>query len=238
MKKILLALAIIPLLVSVPLALAQSRPSPDPGKALKELKEGNAQFVAHRTTNCGKQTEVRNGLVEGQAPEAIVLSCSDSRVPPEIIFDRNLGQLFTIRVAGNILNDENIASIEYAIAHLGPRLIVVMGHESCGAVKEALDFPKEDAGSPHLSRLVSDIRANLGSDLKRFSSQLKSSNVLKGPNGPKDIKLREPAKKNVASVAAALLKRSAIIRNAVQSGRAKIVQAIYELDTGNVEFWE
>jgi carbonic anhydrase len=222
--KLLIALFCLPVLF----ANASQPPSPgqDPSSALQQLKEGNARFVSGRNSHCGKEAAVRESLVEKQAPGAIVLSCSDSRVPPELVFDRNLGDLFAIRVAGNVLNDENVASIEYAIEHLGSRLIVVMGHESCGAVKAALSYSdSEGAESPSLGTLIAEIRTNMGARLTQYSKE-------------KDAKLREPVKTNVSAVAASLLKRSRIVKEAVDSGRVKIVQAIYGLGTGRVEFWE
>lgn len=151
-------------------------------------------------------------------------SCSDSRVPPEKIFDQDLGAVFTIRVAGNILNDENVASIEYAIEHLGSRLIVVMGHESCGAVKAALSTAKGgDAGSPSLNVLVGDIQSNLGGG---------------NYDTTQDKTLRGAVRQNVNAVAAALPKRSKIIKGAVDSGRVRIERGLYSLSAGKVEFWE
>jgi carbonic anhydrase len=193
-----------------------------PAAALEALKEGNARFVASKATHCQTGPRAREQLVAGQAPNAVVLSCSDSRVAPELIFDQGLGDLFTIRVAGNVLDVENVASIEYALEHLGARLIVIMGHDSCGAVKAALETPKGgDAGSPSLGALVAQIQTNLGA---RAATT--------------DKTLRGPVKANVDAVAAALVEKSKIVKEAVASGRAKIVRAIYGLADGKVELWE
>ena len=218
------------LLLGLPLLLASasqtSSTGQEPSAALQELKDGNVRYVSGKPTQCGTDTALRESLAEKQAPGAIVLSCSDSRVPPELVFDRKLGELFTIRVAGNVLNDENVASIEYALEHLGSRLIVIMGHESCGAVKAALSYSDaQGAESASLKTLITEIRTNLGAKLTQYS---------KAP----DTKLREPVKANVSAVEVSLLKRSKIVKDAVQSGRVKIIQAIYGLQTGRVEFWD
>ena len=105
---------------------------------LSRLSAGNSRFVADQTTAEGRDASRRGELTGGQAPWAIILSCADSRVAPEIAFDTGLGELFVIRVAGNIANTSSIASIEYAVAHLGTKLIVVLGHQSCGAVTAAI----------------------------------------------------------------------------------------------------
>ncbi len=194
-----------------------------PAAALQALEEGNARFAGGSAARCQTESRVREALVAGQAPNAIVLSCSDSRVPPERIFDQGLGDLFTIRVAGNILDQENLASIEYAVVHLGTRLIVVMGHEYCGAIKAALETPPGgDAGSPNLTALVAEIQANLAGTKA----------------AAKDKTLRGPVKANVDAVAAGLLKRSRIIKDAVAAGKVEIVRAIYSLKSGKVELWK
>jgi carbonic anhydrase len=191
-----------------------------PKVALKELKEGNVRFVSERPMALSTTTDShRLQLVQGQNPHTVVLSCSDSRLPPEHVFDQGLGKIFTIRVAGNVLNEEAVASIEYAVAHLGSRLIVVMGHESCGAVKAALHTPVDQcAGSPSLNKLIRKIRGNIG----------KVSSVCPV--------LREPVMKNASATAKDLVKRSKIIRDAVKSGAVHVQEAIYKLESGTVEF--
>jgi carbonic anhydrase len=191
-----------------------------PKVALRELKEGNIRFVSERPMSLSTTTDSRRlQLIQGQSPHTVVLSCSDSRLPPEHVFDQGLGTIFAIRVAGNVLNEEAVASIEYAVAHLGSRLIVVMGHESCGAVKAALHTPADQcAGSPSLNKLVRKIRSNIG----------KVSSLCPV--------LREPVIKNASATAKELMKQSKIIRDAVKSGAVHVQEAIYKLDTGRVEF--
>ena len=210
------------LLVSVASYSEKSSVNLNPDAAMKELKDGNTRFIANQSGHCATDTAVRPQLVTSQAPNAIVLSCSDSRVPPETVFDQGLGQLFTVRVAGNILTAETLGSIEYAISHLGSKLIVVMGHESCGAIKAALNTPTGgDAGSPSINILIHEIQNNLGTQSKISEKTL-----------------REPVQKNVSAVAESLVKRSKIVRDAVNSGKVKIAKAIYSLSTGKVDFWK
>ena len=107
-------------------------------EALQRLKDGNHRFVKEQWEGKFNDSKRRNSLVDGQSPYAIVLSCADSRVVPELAFDTGLGELFVIRVAGNVANTESIASIEYAVAHLNTKLIMILGHQNCGAVTAAM----------------------------------------------------------------------------------------------------
>jgi len=127
--------------------------------ALARLMEGNARFVAGEMVHPNLSAEKRAELASGQSPYAVIVSCSDSRVPPELVFDAGPGDLFIIRVAGNVVGDDAMASIEYAVAKLNSPLVLVMGHESCGAVGAAVATETEDAkfgGSIH--DLVETIR--------------------------------------------------------------------------------
>lgn len=162
-------------------------------------------------------------LASGQKPHSIILSCSDSRVPPEHIFDQALGEVFVVRVAGEALDDSVIASIEYAVEHLGSQLVFVMGHDSCGAVKAAMATPKgKSAGSPSLDRLVADIQP-------RIASRMPASEA------PTTVVAESTL--NAWGVAADLLSRSQVIREAVQSGKVKIASGIYYLKSGQVDFF-
>jgi carbonic anhydrase len=147
---------------------------------------------------------------------------SDSRVPPELVFDQKLGEVFAVRTAGETLSPEAIASIEYAIAKLGSHLIVVLGHANCGAVKAAIEtFKGESAGSENLDKLVSDIhpRIKSGLNLDKISKDLKSESWA-----------------NAKGAAQELVGHSKIISDAVKSCNAKIVVGLYELSSGAVEF--
>lgn len=185
------------------------------------LRNGNERFLSGKTRKDGASRADIIRLSTGQQPHAIVLSCSDSRVPPEVVFDQKLGEIFTVRTAGQSLNHTDIASIEYAIAHLGSNLIIVMGHTSCGAVKAAHSTqPGADAGSPHLNELVKDIHPRIHSHLRKPAS---ANYIQEGWD-------------NTNGVAKDLLERSAIVREAVASGQVKIKTGLYFLNTGKVEF--
>jgi carbonic anhydrase len=191
---------------------------------LDDLRDGNKRFVEGKLTHPHQEPADRAALAAAQKPKVVVLSCSDSRVPPEVVFDQGLGDLFTIRVAGNIAEPTGIASIEYAVAHFHPKILMVMGHDYCGAVTAAVKTPAgQSAGSSDLDHLVSAIQKNLAVEHIALNS--------------KDPALHTEAMANVDAVSLELLERSAIIRQAVDQGQLKIVHAVYGLDTGNVSFW-
>lgn len=195
---------------------------PAPAAIFKDLQDGNARFVEDNVKGENRGPSRRKELATGQKPSAIILSCSDSRVAPELLFDKGLGELFVIRVAGNVLDAAGVASIEYAIEHLGARLIAVMGHESCGAVKAALSTPKgKSAGSADLDKLLTFISTD-----EAGKESMKS-----------DSTVRKPVMFNVDKVADKLVKRSKIVKSAVDSGKISIVKAVYGLESGKVDFW-
>jgi carbonic anhydrase len=190
-------------------------------ESLELLRTGNQRFVEGKTVGQRRDEKTRSELAAKQNPFAIVLSCSDSRVPPELVFDQGLGDVFVVRTAGHVLDPGPIASIEYALEHLGARLIVVLGHESCGAVKTALTTPiGKSAGTVDIDRLVAKIKPHL-STFKPISS---------------DKLMRGPVKANASGVARELIRKSAVVRTRLQLQEASIVTAIYELSTGQVEF--
>lgn len=192
-------------------------------KSLGWLKNGNTRFVKGSFRKDGASAKDRARLVSGQKPHAVVLSCSDSRVPPEVLFDQKLGEIFVVRTAGEALDDNVIGSIEYAVDHLGSNLIVVMGHSSCGAVRAALaSLDGADLGSPALNGLVADLKPHL----QQYASKKPSEDVV------------EESTANVNGVAHDLLARSQILRDAVASGEVKIARALYHLETGKVEWQE
>ena len=189
--------------------------------SLSLLKQGNKRFLKGNVRKDGMDQATIKKLATGQKPHAIVLSCSDSRVPPEIIFDQKLGEVFVVRTAGQALDSSAIASIEYAVAHLCSKLILVMGHESCGAVKAALStLNGGDAGSPSLNKLVGDLHPRL----KRFSELSRTDGLL------------VESWINVEGVATDLVDRSELIKKLVESGDIKIMRALYHLSTGEVEW--
>lgn len=183
-------------------------------EVLDRLKEGNKRFVADQLEHKLQDQPRRTELVKGQAPWAIVLSCADSRVAPELAFDTGLGELFVVRVAGNVANTSSMASIEYAVAHLGTPVIVVMGHQSCGAVGAAL------AGG--------DNGYNLNHLLAHITPAVSACGEGADTN--------EVVKKNAHLNADELVNRSSIIRDAVNAGKVKVVSAYYNLTNGAVDF--
>ncbi len=186
--------------------------------ALAKLAKGNAAFVA-TTLKHPDQTEARRTKVAaGQNPFAIILCCSDSRVPPEVIFDQGLGDLFVVRVAGNVADDLGIASVEYAAEHLGTHLVVVLGHSRCGAVTAAV---KGDALPGHLLNLMEALEPAVA--------------ATKGHAGDP---VANAVWSNVLQTAAQLRESKPILAELVEKGKLTVVGANYDLDTGAVEFYE
>ena len=181
-------------------------------EALERLKQGNERFRTGRAVGAGRVGSRHEDLIKGQRPFAIILSCSDSLVPTEIVFDTGLGELFVIRVAGNVANTSSIASIEYSVANLGTRLIVVMAHQSCGAVSAAIEGG--DAGK-NLNRLMSYIQP-----------------ALEPPEQDVDV----VARRNAQNSADRLINESDIIRTATKEGGVGIVTAFFHFSNGEVEF--
>lgn len=181
--------------------------------ALNRLKEGNQRFVQDQLDGKLQDADRKQSLTGGQAPWAIILSCADSRVVPELAFDTGLGEIFIVRVAGNVANPSSIASIEYAVANLGTKLIVVMGHESCGAVGAAIQGGDNGPNLNHLVGFIAPVvEANQGADV---------AHVIK---------------ENASHSAAGLVENSAIIADFVANQDVKIVSAYYNLGDGKVDF--
>jgi carbonic anhydrase len=192
-------------------------------KTFIELRAGNERFATGHPEHAAQDARTRGELVKGQHPHTVVLSCSDSRVPPELIFDQGLGKIFTVRIAGEVPDAAAIASIEYAVEHLGVGLLVVLGHESCGAVKAAIATPEgKSAGSPYLDALIGDIRPHLDKNRSLASE---------------DAKLRQPVRDNVSGVVADLFRKSKILREHAEQNKLLVAQGIYSLETGKVDFW-
>ncbi len=200
---------------AAPAAHAEA-PGANPADVVKELREGNERFVSGVTRRHDMMAE-RNVLAKGQHPQAIVLSCSDSRVAPELVFDKSLGELFVVRNAGNVAEAIGLASMEYAAEHLGSTVLMVLGHEKCGAVTAA----SGDGHMPtsNLEALVSEIRPGIWS--------------LKGKyEGAELVHLGVEA--NVRATAAEVLERSPALAARVKAGKLTLVQGVYDLDSGRV----
>ncbi len=181
---------------------------------IERLKDGNERFVADKLDGKLQDSARRDSLTAGQEPYAIILSCADSRVVPELAFDTGLGELFVVRVAGNVANSSSIASIEYAVAHCGSKVVVVLGHQSCGAVTAAVSGG--DNGY-NLNHLLSHITPAIGAS-------------------PEGAPVNDVVKVNAKLNAEELKTRSKIIRDAANSGSIQIVPAYYNLDSGRVDF--
>jgi carbonic anhydrase len=221
-----------------------NQPIVPPAEAISKLKEGNGRYTSgsqqhlhesreersYMATNSyenvgmtflGMTTEQaakrRAELAKSQHPFATIISCSDSRVPPEMVFDQGLGDLFICRVAGNVINDENLGSVEYSVDHLGVRLIVVLGHQSCGAVKAAKETIAAKGKAPgHIESLVTAIKPAVESTI----------------NGDLDATI----KANVKHVVNALRSSMPILKAKVDSGQIQVIGGYYSLDTGAVTF--
>jgi len=184
-------------------------------QALKELMGGNERFVASNLTHPNQSASRRSEVAGGQHPFAIILACADSRLSPEIIFDQGLGDLFVIRVAGNIIDDAILGSIEYAAAHLHSPLMVVLGHSNCGAVGATVAGGDLEGHLPSLAQAIQpavEEAKNQGGDL-----------------------LDNAVRANAKMVAEQLKSSEPVLANLVSTGQLKVVAARYSLETGKVE---
>ena len=212
-----------------------------PAEAISRLKEGNGRYMSGNQQHPHESSEERTymatnsyenlgmsaaeaakrraELTKSQHPFAIVLGCADSRVPPEIVFDQGLGDLFVVREAGNVIDDHSLGSIEYAVDHLAVRLIVVLGHQRCGAVKAAKETIAAKTKAPaHIQSLVTAIQPAVEATLKDD--------------------LEATVEANVKNVTQALRSSVPILKPKVDSGELKVVGAYYSLDTGSVVFMD
>jgi carbonic anhydrase len=185
---------------------------------MRELLAGNARFVEGKPANKELGDARRRALALGQHPKAAILSCSDSRVPPEHLFDQGLGDLFVIRLAGNVPEPAAVGSVEYAVEHLGVGLVVVLGHHACGAVKAALE-----GGEPE---------GDVGLIVKDIAPAVRTARATgKAGAALEDAVVHENARR----AAAALTERSAAVRRLVREGKLEIKVAVYDLATGQLE---
>lgn len=195
-------------------------------EALRRLKEGNKRFVEETVAPQARpRLHEPATLAQGQSPFAIVLACSDSRVPVEIVFDQGLGDLFVIRVAGHVPGPPVIGSIEFAAQQFGSPLLVVLGHSNCGAVQATLDHVEQPANdaSPHLMSVVNAI-------LPAVRPLIAAEPPLK-----RDALIDEAVRNNVREAATAVCAESSVITRLVNEGNLLVVGAEYCLETGNVD---
>jgi carbonic anhydrase len=191
-------------------------------QAVARLKDGNARFLAGQTIHCDLLAQVR-GTASGQAPFAAVLGCMDSRVPPELVFDQRIGDIFAVRVAGNFVNTDIVGSLEYATKVAGAKLIVVLGHTDCGAVKGAID--NVDLGV--LTAALANIRPSV---LKIVTAE--------GDRNSKNKKfVQSVADQNAKDAATMLTTRSGVLAELVKERKLKVVAAMHDVSTGGVTWF-
>ena len=197
--------------------------------ALERLREGNRRFVSDdRAGDALTNAKRRQALAAGQEPFAIVLGCSDSRVPAEIVFDQGLGDLFVIRVAGNIVAPSQIGSVEFAAERSGTRLVIVLGHSRCGAVLATLE---------QLGRRSEDQSRNLRSIVDRIRPSVEPLLRTELRRDP-DALVREAVRANVRMSADHLRHGSEILEQLIQNDGLQVIGAEYSLDSGIVEFFD
>jgi len=198
-------------------------------EALERLREGNSRFVAEvRASDALTGQSRRREVSTGQQPFAIILGCSDSRVPAEIVFDQGLGDLFVIRVAGNIVAPSQIGSVEFAAERYGTRLVVVLGHSSCGAILATIE---------ELGRKSEDQSRNLRSIVDRVRPAVEA--VLgTGPEHDPEALVRRAVRANIRMSAGHLRHGSEVLENLIQNDGLLVVGAEYSLETGVVEFFD
>lgn len=206
----------------------------DPKKALKRLKTGNERYQKGQN-DIIDLTKKRSKLIEVQYPFAAILSCADSRVVPEMTFNQALGDLFVVRVAGNFVNDDGLASLEYATEFLNTSLIVVLGHSNCGAVAAAIKTVKKQVQlDGKLPQLVASIKPAIKENLLQQLSEEDMDGKLR-ENAPSllDTAIQDNVCANVAK-----LKQSSVIGKRVTNGDVMVVGAVYDLATGEVIFFD
>ena len=186
------------------------------GAAKQKLVEGNKRFVSSQMIHPNSTSEIRTELAKGQHPFAVIVSCSDSRVPPEVVFDQGLGDLFVIRTAGEVVDDIAIASIEYAVEHLGTKLIVVMGHQKCGAVDAAIKGKKL---TPSLNKLMAAIAPAV------VEAKKQNGNLL-----------YNAIHENVNRIVKQLSTSKPVLEEFVHEHKLSVIGAYYNLNSGVVDF--
>lgn len=192
-----------------------------PDQALARLKAGNERFVSGKSINCNLMQQVKD-TAENQSPYAAIVGCIDSRVPPELVFDQRIGDVFCARVAGNCVDVDIIGSLEYATKVAGARAIVVLGHNFCGAIKSAVDDVK---------------LGNITELLKNFQPAIATLTEADGHRDSHNYPLvQKVAEANARLTAASLLARSPIIKELVEAGNLKIAGAMHDIRTGTVSW--
>ena len=219
MKKLLLsAMLIFSLLITANTCLANhNSENLSAEEALEKLIQGNKRFVELEQKHPDEDKKRRKEMLKGQHPFVVILSCSDSRVPPELIFDQGLGDIFEIRNAGNVLDDHVIGSIEYAVMHCGVKLIVIMGHQDCGAIAATLSGVSE---TKYIKSLEDSIQPAV-ENCKKKGVEVNSDNVVK---------------EHVMQDINELLTQDSELVKYMKEHNVQIIPAYYHLDSGKVDF--
>ena len=192
-----------------------------PDKAIQFLKEGNERFQNNLKANRNLLQQV-NDTRDGQFPFAVILSCIDSRVSAELVFDQGLGDIFSVRIAGNFINDDILGSMEFGCKVAGSKLIVVLGHTSCGAVKGACDHVELGNLTGMLEKIQPAVNSVKGDYIDRSSAN--------------DDFVQEVAENNVTLTVKAITERSNVLKEMVDNNEIKIIGAMYDVSTGKVAF--
>jgi carbonic anhydrase len=193
-----------------------------PDAALKLLKAGNERFQKNELRQVDLSSIKREKLVSGQKPFAVIVACSDSRVPPEFIFNQGLGDLFVVRVAGNVIDKIELGSVEYAVKHLKTSLIVVMGHEHCGAVEAAVEANGEKQ------------HGNIGAIIDKIEPSVEK---VKSKDLQGEKLVEEVTNENINNSSREIKESSKVIKEELQKGNIKIVEAKYMLKSGKVQWF-
>lgn len=236
MQKLAVTLSLVLFAAGLTFASSNSGPGVSPDEALQKLMDGNRRFVENKMTNTAtSDSATRTSLAKSQRPYAIILTCSDSRLAPEIVFDKGLGEIFVVRVAGNIPDPVVLGSIEYAAEHLGSPLVMVLGHERCGAVTATVDSEGKSTGSTNIDAIVKVIEPNI-------KLAKKDCDACKGEKKCAETKKSEFVEcvvdSNAKTVAASLTKKSKILKHLVDEKKIRIVAAKYDLDDGLVTLFK
>jgi carbonic anhydrase len=194
-----------------------------PAKAVTILKEGNNRFVNNLKVNRNLLQQA-NETADGQHPFAVILSCIDSRTSAELIFDQGLGDIFSIRIAGNILNEDILGSMEFGCKVAGAKIIVVLGHTKCGAIKGACDHVEMG----NLTSLLTKIRPAVDDEITTKENR----------NSTNDEFVEKVATINVKRTVKAIMERSPILKEMIEAGQIGIVGGTYDITTGNVSFYD
>jgi carbonic anhydrase len=204
---------------------SETQASMTPARALEILKEGNARFVNNLKANRDLLQQA-NETRDGQWPFAVILSCIDSRTSAELIFDQGLGDVFSIRIAGNVVNTDILGSLEFACKAAGSKLIVVLGHTACGAIKGACDHVELG----NLTELLSKIQPAVYQETTTSATKDRTSKNKTFVENVADINVKNSVK--------AIISRSTILEQMIEKGEIAIIGAKHHLDTGRVEFYD